>query len=401
MSERRSKTGGLPKALRPLLAVPLFALSTGALFPLFALNLDRLGYGDTFVGTATSLYYAGSLAGTLTYGAVVHRLGYKPAFALMATLAAGTAVGLSFFDDPGVWLPLRFLGGYALGGYYIVMDSWISALGTRQTRGRLYALYETIRLLATGAGPLVIVAGSAMSSFTVVAVGYGLSIVPILMATDPLAHTKSRGLSMGLLEIGRCFPLPLLIAFCGGAANASFYGLSAIYAKEMGLAPAMIAAFVGIVLIAPAISELPIGVLGDRYRRMPVAAAISFTAAVSCLYITLVMPTGAIALVTASVFVGGCLVPLVALGLARIVDSVGDQEVIRATTASLLAYNSGALFGPAAAGFAMERLGPGGLYMFLGLVAFSAMVAAVVDSARAGCCPEVLGAGSRPQSQSG
>ena len=205
MSEHLSRTSGLRKARWPLLAVPLFALSTGALFPLVALDLNRLGFGDTFVGSVTSLYYAGALVGTLTYGLVVKRIGYRVAFVLMATLAAGTAFGLSLFNDPGVWLSLRFLGGYALGGYYIVMDSWVSALGTRQTRGRLFALYETIRVLATGAGPLVIVAGSATSSFTLVAIGYSLSIAPILMATDPLADTKSRDLSTGLAIIARCF----------------------------------------------------------------------------------------------------------------------------------------------------------------------------------------------------
>ena len=156
----------------------------------------------------------------------------------------------------------------------------------------------------------------------------------------------------------------------------------------------MIAAFVGIVLVAPAISEIPIGALGDRYRRMPVAAAVSFTATVSCFFITIVMPTNVITLIIASVVVGGCLVPLIALGLARIVDAVGEREIIRATTAGLLAYNAGALCGPAAAGFAMEQLGPGGLYLFLGFIASAAMLAAVVDTTKAKCCPEVLGAPS-------
>ena len=392
MSRHCSETSGLHRARWPLLAVPLFALATGALFPLVALKLDRLGFGETFVGFVTSLYYAGSVTGALTYGLVVKRIGYKAAFVLMATLAAGTAFALSLFNDPGVWFSLRFLGGYALGGYYIVMDSWIAALGTRQTRGRLFALYETIRLLATGAGPLLIVAGSTTASLTLVAIGYGLSTAPILMATDPHSETKSQDLSAGLASIARCFPLPLLVAFCGGVANASFYGLSAIYAKDMGLAPAMIAIFVGVVLVAPAVSEIPIGALADRYRRMPVAVAVSFTAVASCVFITTVMPANVMALITASVFVGGCLVPLYALGLARIVDAVGEREVIRATTAGLLAYNAGALCGPAAAGLAMEEMGPGGLYIFLGLVASGAMFAAMIDTAKAKCCPEVLGA---------
>ncbi|MEO0408091.1 MAG: MFS transporter [Cyanobacteria bacterium P01_A01_bin.135] len=391
MASQWCKKSRLRKVIWPLLAVPLFALATGALFPLVALKLDNLGFGEAFIGSVTSLYYAGSVIGALTYGLVVNRIGYKAAFVLIATLAAAAAFALSRFDDPDIWLSLRFLGGYALGGYYIVMDSWMSALGTRQTRGRLFALYETIRLLATGAGPLLIIAGSTTASFTVVAIGYGLSIVPVLRATDPHSRTGSRDLSAGLTSIARCFPLPLAVAFCGGVANASFYGLSAIYAKDAGLAPAMIAVFVGIVLVAPAISEIPIGALADRQRRMPVAVAASFVAVASCAFIIITKPTSVVVLIIASVFVGGCLVPLYALSLARIVDAVGEREVIRATTAGLLAYNAGALCGPVAAGLTMEQMGPGGLYLFLGLVATTAMLAAIVDTANVKCCPETAG----------
>ena len=49
------------------LAAPFFGFSMGALFPLVALELNRQGFGEAFVGSATSLYYAG---GFLRAGAV-------------------------------------------------------------------------------------------------------------------------------------------------------------------------------------------------------------------------------------------------------------------------------------------------------------------------------------------
>ncbi len=62
-----------------LLAAPFFGFSTGALFPLVALELNRLGFGEAFVGSVTSLYYAGSVTGALTYGWILNRVGYKGA----------------------------------------------------------------------------------------------------------------------------------------------------------------------------------------------------------------------------------------------------------------------------------------------------------------------------------
>ena len=184
------------------LAAPFFGVSTGALFPLVALELNRLGFGEAFVGSVTSLYYAGSVTGALTYGWVLNRVGYKVAFFAMAMLAGVATFALTQFDDPFVWLGLRFLGGYALGGYYIVVDSWVPALGTRRTRGRLFAGFETLRLLATAIGPSLIVVGATTTSITLVSIGYAGSFVPALFNDAPNPKVKDRRLSGG----SRCCP---------------------------------------------------------------------------------------------------------------------------------------------------------------------------------------------------
>lgn len=371
-----------------LAAVPFFGISTGALFPLVALELDRLGFGEGFVGFATSLYYAGSVAGVLTYGWVLTRFGYKTSFVLVATLASVASYALTLSEGPISWLGLRFLGGYALGAYYVVVDSWVSALGTRNTRGRLFATYETLRLIATAIGPSLIVIGATSASVSLVACGYAVSFVPVLLSGAPAPRPEAQSLSTDLTGMARCFPFALAIALCGGVANASFYGLSAIYAKEIGFDKAAVALFVGIVLVAPAISEVPIGALADRLRRMPVAAGASMLAAAASLALALWPPASFWLVAAAGVLVGGSMVPLYALGLSRMVDAVGEQDAVPATTAGLLAYNVGALSGPVAAGLVMQQLGPSGLYLFLAAVAAVAAIASMADMTWRQCCAE-------------
>ncbi len=370
------------------LAAPFFGVSTGALFPLVALELNRLGFGEALVGSVTSLYYAGSITGALTYGWVLNRVGYKVAFIAMATLAGAATFALTLFDNPFVWLGLRFVGGYALGGYYIVVDSWVPALGTRQTRGRLFAGFETLRLLATAIGPSLLIVGATTTSFTLVAIGYAVSFVPALFNNAPNPKAKDGSHSGSIASLARCFPLALAVAFCGGIANASFYGLSAVYAKALGFDTVQIALFVGIVLIAPAIIALPVGALADRYGRMPVAMLIAGFSFLACAFVSLVYPTSFWVVTVAGVIASGFLGPLYVLGLSRIVDAVGEQDVIQAATAGLLAYSTGALFGPIAVGFAMEWVGPSGLYVFLGGVASLATLLALADMHLSLCCPE-------------
>lgn len=188
--------------------------------------------------------------------------------------------------------------------------------------------------------------------------------------------------------MARCFPFALAIAFCGGIANARFYGLSAVYANALGYDSIQIALFVGIVLMAPAVVVLPVGALADRIGRMPVALLIAGFSMMACIFVSLVQPTSFWLGTAAGVIAGGCLVPLYVLGLSRIVDAVGEHDVIPSTTAGLLSYSAGALCGPVAAGVAMERIGPSGLYVFLSAVAAVAILLAVADMYLPHCCPE-------------
>ncbi|WP_179954090.1 MFS transporter [Denitrobaculum tricleocarpae] len=371
-----------------LVAAPFFGLSTGALFPLVALELDRLGFGETFVGSATSLYYAGSVTGALTYGWILNRIGYKPAFFITAALAGAATFALAQSDNPYVWLGLRYLGGYALGGYYIVVDSWVSALGTRQTRGRLFASFETLRLLATAIGPSLIVVGSATENITLIAFAYALSFAPALLNVTPTLQARGRKLSGDVAGLVRCFPFALAVAFCGGIANASFYGLSAVYAKAIGFDTAQIALFVGAVLVAPAIISIPVGAIGDRFGRMRTVMLIAGCSALACGFTSIAQPATFWITLVMSVVSGGCLVPLYAISLSRVVDAVGERDAIPATTAGLLVYNMGAFCGPALAGLAMEWNGPAGFYIFLGAVALFAILLANADMRLAHCCPE-------------
>ena len=369
-------------------AVPLFGLATGALFPLVALNLVTMEVSSGFIGSVTSLYYAGSFLGAVSFGPVVRRLGYRAGFAIAALIAALATYSLTLTESPALWLFFRFAGGYALGAYYVVVDSWFQALGNRTTRGKLFAVYETLRLAATALGPFLLVLGAIESNLVLIAFAYLLSIAPAWLNEPPREDATKGFRFSGMPDFVRCFPFALIVSFCGGVANASFYGLSAIYAAQVQFDRAEIAFFVAFVLVAPAISQIPLGARSDRSKRMTLALCCALTALVACISMAaLAQPALWVACVGGAI-VGGCMVPLYAFGLSRIVDTVGEPEAVGAATVALLAYNLGAFIGPAGAGLAMDILGPSGLYLFLGMIAALALMAAKSDAVFSSCCPE-------------
>ncbi len=178
-------------ARRLLGAVPIFAVSTGALYPLIALELSSRGYGNALVGAATSAWYLGAFLGTVLGGRILARFGYHRAFAFTAILAAFSVWGLNLSASPALWLCLRLLGGFGLGAYYLLMESWISGLATPATRGRMLAIYEAMRIGAVALGPVLLIVVSAHTAFYLIGV---LFISAILTsgrgqaANDNLSH---------------------------------------------------------------------------------------------------------------------------------------------------------------------------------------------------------------------
>lgn len=378
----------LLKSGRLLLAVPMFGLSTGALFPIVALRLQDLGSDPAFIGLVTTVYYCGSFLAALTFGIVLSRIGYRAGFAVSALIAAGATYALTLTENQTAWLLLRFVGGFSLGAYYVVVDGWFQALADRRSRGKVFATYETVRLAATALGPFLLVLGSVNGSLSIVGVAYIASILPALLTKEPHETTRKTYRFKGLVEIVRCFSAPILVALCGGIANASFYGLSALYATGIGLSVESIAFFVAFVLVAPAVSEIPLGALADRFTRMGVAAVCALAAVGACLILIMVQTPPLWLACIGGAVVGASMVPMYAFGLSRIVDASTDNAHVESTSTGLVAYNAGAFAGPVLAGSAMAVLGPVGLYVFLALVATTAALAAIADITFARCCPE-------------
>lgn len=371
-----------------LCAVPMFGLATGALFPIIALRLQDLGSEAAFVGLITTLYYSGSFIAALTFGKVLSRVGFRAGFAASAFLAAVATYALTLTDNQFFWLVLRFVGGFSLGAYYVVVDGWFQALADRRSRGKLFAVYETVRLAATALGPFLLVLASTNASLVIIALTYLASVAPALLTTEPAGGRRTIYRFSGLFEITRCFPAAILVAACGGIANASFYGLSAIYATGIGLPLDAVAFFVSFVLIAPAVSEIPLGALADRFTRMPVALCCALAALAACSALIAVDAPPLWLVCVGGATVGGAMVPMYAFGLSRIVDVSDEARTIQATSAGLIAYNFGAFAGPVLAGISIVHFGPIGLYVFLSVVASIAGLSALSDIKLSRCCPE-------------
>ena len=367
-------------------AVPLFAIGTGALYPLIALELSSGGYGNALIGSMTSAWYLGAFLGTVLGGRVIARLGYHKAFSFTAFLAAFSVWGLTLSESPVLWLVLRFFGGFGLGAYYLLMESWVSGLATSATRGRMVATYEAVRIGAVALGPILLVIASAHAAFALIGGLFVLAMAPVAFARPPVTSFNSTDWRQSL-EIFACSPCSVGLTIIAGLLSSSFYGLGAIYAEGMGFSTAEIALFVSVILLAPAISQLPIGTLADLYGRARASVLISSLASIFALMLALQVPGPFLAILAMAAIVTGLGHPLYALAHGRLVD--GGHDLIAATTAGLIGYNVGTFFGPFGAALAMDFGGPVGLFTWVSICLVGAIFVALMATlqTRIRCCP--------------
>ena len=243
---------------------------------------------------------------------------------------------LTLTDNQTAWLVLRFIGGFSLGAHYVVIDGWFKAFADRRSRGKLFAAYDTVRLAATAGGPFLLILGSVTGSLWVISIVYLAAILPALLTRE---HGRIRSTAFrfgGLMEMVRCFPASVLMAACGGMANASFYGLSAVSASGTGLRVEAISFFVAFVLVAPAVVEISLGALADRFTRMRIAAGCGAVATIACLALIWSQTPPLWLACIGGAIVGGSMVPLYAFGLSRMIDASGEADVVQATSAGLI-----------------------------------------------------------------
>jgi MFS family permease len=371
-------------------AVTLFGVATGGLHPVIGLRLAGLGQGEIVVGAVAAAFYSGAFAGALGCRYLVGVLGYRRSFAVAAGVACLATAALALADLWWVWLVLRLLAGGALGAYYVIVESCIIHATRPTERSINLAAYETVRLAAIASGPLVLSLAAIVSDFlgaalAMLVAGLSLAFVREEPSMGPDADPARASLS-GVISRA---PAALAACLAAGTYAGSFYGLGALFASNLGWPNASVPAFMTAVLLAPVVTQVPVGSLADRFGRRFLILATTGMAVVVGALLSFGFG-GPFTMVALAALFGGACYPLYSLGVGLMGESVEAREVVAADGLANVAYNIGAIGGPLAAAATMALVGPPGLYVFLSgtvlLVPALLLLTSRAACLRPGCC---------------
>lgn len=361
-----------------LLGLTVLLAGSGLLGTLLGLRAAGAGIGPAMLGWVMSAFYVGYVIGAFACPALIRAVGHIRTFAALAALSTAACLLYGLWLDPWAWLGLRLLSGISLIGLYMVVESWLNAEAATR-RGRLFALYMSVSLLALAAGQGLLLFGTEqpLAPYALAAVLFSLGAVPIALvrgAAPELPQAPALRLTLLLREA----PAGLLSAAISGAVTGAFWSLSAPFAQGLGLGTASIAGFVAATVLGGALLQWPLGRLSDRVDRRWVVAATAGTGALLASLLGAGAAHSPGAFIGVGVLFGGCTFVLYSLAVAQTCDRLPREQTLIATQGLLLVNGLGAALGPIIAGFALGRFGsnafPAVLAAFLAALAlFSAL----------------------------
>jgi MFS family permease len=360
------------KNLRPiaslLLAAALLLAGNGAQFTLLPLRGQAEGFSTFALGVMGSAYYVGFVAGCLLGPYIILRAGHIRAFAALVAVAAATTLAYALWPTPLAWSALRLVTGFALAGFFLVLESWLNDGATNDTRGLVMSAYVTINYIAVVAGQLLITRYPVEQdgAFMVAAMLAALAIVPVALtrSAQPAPITLFSFQPRALYDAA---PVALIASFAIGLANGAFWALGPISAAGSGLDNNQVAVFMSVAVFAGALVQWPIGRLSDRIDRRVVLFAILIGAAVTGVALWLFAATGTLMLVFGFAF-GALALPGYSVAAAHAYDKTPASNMVATAATVLLANGLGSVIGPLAATAFITEARPRGLFLFTALV---------------------------------
>ncbi len=360
-------------SIRPLipllLAAGILLAGNGLQGTLIALRGAQEGFSPSMIGFMGTAYFGGFLVGCVAITPMMREVGHVRSFASLAAIASAGTLLLILFIDPFVWSGVRFISGFAFAGLFTVMESWLHSGVSNENRARVLAIYRVVDIGAvTGVQFVIPVVGiDGFALFALMSMMITLSLVPVSLG-DRTNPTAPDDIKLDLRRAWAISPLAAIGCIAVGVTNSSFRTLSPVYAEEIGMSVTDIVTFVSAGIIGGAVMQYPLGYLSDRWDRRSViliTAALSTASALAIAFLAGQTPFANFAYV----FVFGCFaMPMFSLCAAHANDRAAPSEFVMLNAALMLFYSIGAIGGPMASSFAMERYGPSALFVFNAVV---------------------------------
>jgi len=369
--------------LRPitalLIATALVLTGNGLAGVLVPLRASAENFTTLEVGLVGTGYWVGLTLGCLLSPWMIGRVGHIRAFTAFTATATVVPLLFALTPSPVAWVLLRILHGACFAGIQMVIESWLTATSTSETRGRTLAIYTLLNLTVVTVGMQLVGLApvTSFALFSLMAILLSLSALPIAMTLTP-PPTPPRSTRIYPLWLLRVSPASVFACVSTGLVGGIFWGLTPLYGLANGLTSYQSATLMTVVVLSGAVAQWPIGILSDRYGRRPVLFGLSLVAAVTSALLCVAPGIGMAIMFIAAALYGTVAFAGYPIALAHAIDLVPQRRAVMVSSGLLLAFAAGAVIGPALGSVVIDVAGASMVFALSAVVHGLTVLAIVV-----------------------
>ena len=349
----------------------LFLMGGGVLNTQLSLRMTQVGFSTPTIGITLACYFLGLVVGYFLCHRLIERVGHIRSFAVFA--AGGTTIVIlhGLYTSAVFWALLRFFNGITNFGLFMVIESWLNECCQRETRGRVFSVYMTLTYMGIGLGQLLINFGNGggQNVLFIAALLFSLSLIPVSL-TRSVHPELPRTAGYNFIALFRKVPVGMLGCFASGMTNSAFFSMAPVFGTKIGLSVFQLSWFMSITVIGGFAVQWIVGIVSDRFDRTLILCLEAVL--ISLLSIVILIYNGSSYfrfLVEMAIF-GGLIFAVYPVAVARANDVFEGRDAVAVSSALLLCYSIGAVFGPILASSVMTLVKtPYGLYVYWSLVA--------------------------------
>jgi len=343
----------------------LIMIGNGLLLFLLGVRASEAGFGTTISGIMMGGYYLGFFGGSQLVPKMLSDVGHIRTFGALSAIASSAVLLHLIAVDPVLWSVMRIFTGFAYAGMYIVVESWLNAKATNETRGQILSVYMIITMGGMSLGQVAGGFDDGISAvlFISASVLVSVAVVPILISVAP-APEFSEPESVSLRRLYDISPLAMIGMLLAGLTASMTFGVGAVYAASIGLSTKQGALFLASATIGNMLLQYPVGRLSDILDRRQVIMIVAAAASLAAVGASLMGPQNYWPLVVLMACYGGFSMTIYSLCHAHANDYLTPSQMV-GTASTLITVNGiGAIIGPPLVGTLMEIAGSG-IYFLL------------------------------------
>ena len=347
-------------------SVVLLQLGTGGLGPLDALSGLKTGFTRSEVGLLGSAHFFGFFIGCWWAPRLMASVGHSRTFSAFTAIGTIGIIAHMLWIDSVAWAVFRIMSGLCIAGCYTVIEAWMQARVTNETRGRTMGIYRVVDIVGSLGAQLMIgvLEPSSYISYNLLALLCCAALVPLALtrAAQPQTPAALR------LRPGMAWarsPLAAAAVVTAGLTTAAFRMVGPVYGIEVGLSSEQIALFLAAFVLGGAVAQYPAGWLADKFDRRWVLVLLSAAAMAACALTVTVNQSGTQAVMLAAVVFGFTTFPIYSVATAHAHDFATNDERVELSAALMFLYAVGAIASPFVTSGLIERFGPSAMFWFI------------------------------------